>query len=229
MSDFLRLLAPRHADALRPAAPLRALAAPIAPMADMQASTGEPEAPGIAAPRLDTAKSRTAGMQVEHPRADALPHGTRGRIAATDSAPIIPGVARHPAVDAMPLESPALPRNDKAGAQDALALRSVAPAIQPAPHDHSTIGPPPAQRARAAPPAPLPRSMPEQLAAPLSATTVALLAPAMAPAAPPAIHISIDRIEVRAPAQPAKQPPPRPRVVPEPQNLHDYLRRKPSP
>src|SRR5690606_7640209 len=172
MSDFLRLLAPRHADALRPAAPLRALAAPIAPMADMQASTGEPEAPGIASLRLDTAKSRTAGMQVEHPRADALPRGTRGHMAAMDPAPVVPGVARHPAVDAMPQDSPALRRKAKAGAQYALALRSVAPAIQPSPHDQSTIGPPPAQRARE--PAPLPRSMPEQLAAPLSATTVAL-------------------------------------------------------
>src|SRR5690606_26535757 len=161
------------------------------------------------------------------PRADALPRGTRGHMAAMDPAPVVPGVARHPAVDAMPLDSPALRRNDKAGAQDALALRSVAPAIQPSPHDQSTIGPPPAQRARE--PAPLPRSMPEQLAAPLSATTVALLATAMAPTAPPAIHISIARIEVRAPAQPAKQPPPRPRVAPEPQSVNVRLRRYPWP
>ena len=63
---------------------------------------------------------------------------------------------------------------------------------------------------------------------PLSGSTVARLETAAATSTPPTIHLHIDRIEVRAAARPAAPSPTRPRAVPEPQSLHDYLQGKRS-
>jgi hypothetical protein len=60
----------------------------------------------------------------------------------------------------------------------------------------------------------------------LSAGAVARLEAAAASSAPPTIHLHIDRIEVRAAARPAVPPKTRPRALPEPQSLHDYLHGK---
>lgn len=67
---------------------------------------------------------------------------------------------------------------------------------------------------------------PPAAVAPLSADTVAHAARERSE--PPAIHISIDRIEVRAAPQPPKPAPSRPRPAPQVPSLHDYLRGKPS-
>jgi hypothetical protein len=67
-----------------------------------------------------------------------------------------------------------------------------------------------------------PALQPPSANAPLSAATVALHASPASESAP-VIHVSIDRIEVRTPAQPAKAKAPRPRA-PQTQSLADYLR-----
>lgn len=241
MSDFLRLLAPRHADALRPVAPLRALAAPLAANADARESMGEPEVAGIAPPMPDPAKRRTAEAPMVHPHAGVLPRDAGGRTDAMGPTSPVPSPSASPGMDAAsapasgarPPDSPASPPSDSAGIDDPRI-----PGLVPAAHSdrHGPILEPHLayEQARhgALPPVPSPRSghVPERAAAPLSPATVALLAAASPTAAPPpAIHISIDRIDVRAQAQPAKPPSSRPRVAPEPQSLHDYLRRKSPP
>lgn len=71
--------------------------------------------------------------------------------------------------------------------------------------------------------------VPVRTGGPLSPHTVSLLADRDGPAAPAGIHISIDRIEVRAPVAPAPAATPaRPRASDDAHSLRDYLQGKPS-
>lgn len=234
MLDFLRSLAPRQANALRPAAPLRASASAMpdaelggdAPHADAEAGALQPQAPAMDAA---TRTPRFTGDAIDTPRSGsdterAQPRHARGMRATTDEARI-PGrsvvAAALPAVNGTSSAFPPASQGPTSPLS-AFAMRSDAP-LQSAHLHRIDAGANPEDARRGAAPA-IP-------GAPLSAATVAMVFPDAAASAPPAIHISIDRIDVRtarAPAHPA-QPQPRPRPAVEPQSLHDYLRRKPSP
>jgi len=234
MLDFLRSLAPRQANALRPAAPLRASASAM-PDAGLGADAVQAETEADAllsqAPAMDDSQTRaprTPDDAIDAPQPGSgveltQPRNARGMRATRDEASITgrSAIAALPAVDGTSSAfSPASP--GPTSPPSVFAMRSDAP-LQPV-HLYrvDTGGNPEDARPGAVPVIP---------GAPLSAATVAMAAPDAAASAPQAIHISIDRIDVRAaPAPtPAHSAPPRPRPAVEPQSLHDYLRRKPSP
>jgi len=234
MLDFLRSLAPRQVNALRPAAPLRASASAMpdagwgadAVQAETEADALLSQAPAMDDPR--TRAPRVPDDAIDAPQSGpgvepAQPRNARGMRATRDDAGITgrSAIATPAAIDGTSsTRSPA--SQGPTSPPSAFAMRSDAPLQSARLHRADTGGNPEDARPGAAPAIP---------GAPLSAATVAMVAPEAAASAPPAIHISIDRIDVRAaPASaPAHSAPPRPRPAVEPQSLHDYLRRKPSP
>lgn len=225
MLDFLRLMTPRHSDALRPASPLRRATsmavegegfgdAPIFP--DMaspmpgegpqaQASTPWPSTPAATSSIVDEASS--AATKPSPRIVSALPNeGTAvSPSAATirplpaDSAPLSSLHAAPPAVLSPPLATPGHP----------------APAFAPIP----TVAP--SRPTVSAFVAEMDRPLMDR---PLSATALARFTPNLEKAPPPAIHVSIDRIEVRAPSPPAKAAANRTRPATSIPSLADYLR-----
>lgn len=234
MSGFLHRLSPRHADALRPATPLRAIAS--AP-----AESGLPTREGPANTRVGL-----SGLPTDSPAyiADATASGYASSANASPrTAPTTPAHAMHeaPEPSAAPAPHPsaqppqaALPQPPLSGL-DAVTNRPAsersvidarfdrAPCLRSAPAAF-----PDGREPTARTPQPLPIDVRPRAHAPppLSASTVSRLDTAAATSAAPAIHLHIDRIDVRAAARPAGPAPARPRAAPEPQSLHDYLHGK---
>ncbi|WP_372015248.1 hypothetical protein [Pseudoxanthomonas sp. 10H] len=228
MLEFLRQLAPRHPDALRPASPLRRMAAPGVSDATGAAHDAVADDRLAGVPAADEAgPPRLAPAPAPSPETGPLPPTVRAATALTRPAapgPAAPGAQPRPA--GHPLEAatgtafledaPAAPPP----AAMSMADRSVAIARG------RRAGAVPAA-ATAAPV--IPRAL--AVAAPISPATVARFAQERgAPATAPTIHLSIDRIEVRAPAPPrAPAAPSKPKPVREPQSLGDYLKGKVAP
>ncbi|TYT23827.1 hypothetical protein FZO89_16555 [Luteimonas viscosa] len=233
MSGFLRRLSPRHADALRPAAPLRALATDRA--APMLAT---PEDPADVMDRDAVAPAAAHAVGIETPSRPTATNAS-SRNPVTGPAHVM-SVAPGPSVDASapgqwvePVR--AAPTGFRAPGFDAVTNGSAHERTAIEAHTGSALPRPPAPTAfprmsDSAPRAPLSSSIDVRPQAhappPLSASTVARLETASATSTPPTIHLHIDRIEVRAAARPAAAPPTRPRARPEPQSLHDYLHGK---
>ncbi len=228
MLDFLRQLAPRNAEALRSASPLRRLA------------TTEGPFDGSADVSAGSAFSRPGGSQTS--AAPAATHPTRSE--AAPRSPTTHGEASEQQRAATPpLAEIAYP----AAAVRAGAEVVVAPAFAGSDRDPTQAverqplvgGPrdgaePRLAESLASPPSPSPAPVElvetarpsSRTLAPLSNATVALAQERSVVAAPPAIHVTIDRIEVRAPAQASKSAPRPTRSSPTTQSLHDYLRQK---
>ncbi|MDH5833679.1 hypothetical protein [Luteimonas kalidii] len=228
MSGFLRRLSPRHADALRPAAPLRALASGPAEPA-IQAREGLAEASlvdvanHIPAHTADIATSARAASTNDPARttATAPAHYTPeapGPSAAATSRPMAQPLQPAPArPDAPGFDAPVNEALERPG------FDAHGQATPPAPSTPMVLSRTPEPASRASLPSPIDVRPPLHASPPLSASTVARLDTAATTSAPPTIHLHIDRIEVRAAARPASPAPVRPRAVPEPQSLHDYL------
>lgn len=232
MSGFLHRLSPRHADALRPATPLRALAS--AP-----AESGLPTRESPADTRVGL-----SGLANDSPAhtADATASGYAGSANASPRiAPTAPAHGMHAAPEPSaapaprPLAQPPQAAAPPVPGLDAITNRPAsersltdarfdrAPRLRSAPAAFPD-GPEPTART----PQPLPIDVRPRAHAPppLSASTVSRLDTVAATSAPLAIHLHIDRIDVRAAARPAGPAPARPRAAPEPQSLHDYLHGK---
>lgn len=235
MLHFLRMLAPRHGDALRSASPVRriaaaawpvddgapvvvddraaapgALTATTAPLRDEAAAdtTAARGSPDVGPPTL-----RADGANPGAPRGESAPDGPRG----------VPAPAKRVERDLEPVPR-AVPPRDATASPKAPPRRSLDAVRSTAASDEAPRAPfaatPRAERTAAAPAASAP-------AAPISPFTVSLSAARAAPAAPPTIHVTIDRIEVRAPSTPVPTTrPARPRPSPPSPSLHDYLRGK---
>jgi hypothetical protein len=215
MMDFLRRLAPaRHADATR-AVPLlapRFAAAPAGPVPEHFARGLEEEA---AKPHSDPGMARTP-LQ-----AAVLVQGEARRAAATVTTPKVTPLAS--VSGATPGEPRGLPFGD--AAQPPPRLRNArdddaSPSLSatPPPRQRQDASPSPARgaQARADVAAPAPNThradapiartaLPTSHAAPLSAAALAARMPARSEA-PPVIHVTIDRIDVRAAPTPARAP-----------------------
>lgn len=223
MLDFLRQLAPRQADALQPASPLRRMAGPATVVDGIEAQDNPMSAhdevayrPGVRPlppivdrqpPIAGEAPRATLRLQPEHvAHADWL-HGEAN--ATTQPLPVEPAAAHPDSPGSMAPPTHAIeplfaPSDD---------LR------QPLLTDAAAIA-----QASANPPAVF------TVAAPISPATVTRFVQEHAsPAPPPAIHVSIDRIEVRARTTAPAPAPSKPRVARESQSLHDYLRGKAAP
>ncbi|KAF1709701.1 hypothetical protein CSC71_10685 [Pseudoxanthomonas sangjuensis] len=226
MPDFLRQPAPRQADALQPASPLRPMAWPgpaaamdgIEPQdgATMHAHDEAADRPGV--PALPPTAHRQSPVAGEPPLA-ALPsqprqvapaHRLRGETNATAQASTAePAAAR--------LQSPRIATAPVRVAEPPFA--AIDDVRQPLQADPPAIARPSADPAGIA-----------AVAAPISPATVARFVQEHAsPAPPPAIHVSIDRIDVRARSAAPSPAASRPRAMREPQSLHDYLRGKATP
>jgi len=241
MMDFARRLAPpRGADPtlalpVLPAlfageAPLRS--APLASPVDGPVWQGAPVAPPQVRPAAPAPAGTAAPALVEVPHASAPPRaGTApAAIVQVVSAEAAPQrlAAAQPAWQPQPVPAPQasdLPARvdpERAAAREAKPLAASDPAPQPmlsqrAPQPLRV----PAQRT--ALPSVLPAAHETPVVRPLSAT--ALAGRALAPTAPPpVVHVTIDRIDVRAPAAPAR-PSAAPRRARAPSvSLGDYLR-----
>lgn len=229
MLDFLRQLAPRRPEALQPASPLRRLAAPGVPdMADPEADAGAWTRAAAAA--ASDAASPGPAPALSPPLEGTKPHRALHEPPGRAASPVvrIPAPeARSSAVRHPQRSGQAASSRDRTATGNPVAMAPLAerPAIDP---DRRA----PSARAAAVTgqPAPaLPR--PPVVAAPVSHATVARFAQEHnVPAAPPAIHVSIDRIDVRAPpASRTAPPPPRAKPAREPQSLHEYLQGKVAP
>lgn len=206
MLEFLRLLTPRHADALRPASPVRRVAWML---------------PDEIGNRWD-AESDAAAY--------AMPmHGDEPSQATSQPQPVEPMPERGQphALMGPPRPAPARPAT--------LVATTASPHTRLPPHPAQIIEPADAPRPAPLPPSPvlarridatgpMPSTVASSTNAPLSPASVALLAAAPAHAsASPAIHVNIDRIEVRAPAPAPKHAATRSRATPATQSLSDYL------
>ncbi len=211
MLDFLRLLSPRHSDALRPAAPLRRVAgvreAGEGPVVPARPDTAHSDAPSNAAP----------------------PHGPTAEVGRSKVMPPFDAAALHSEVD-----TTSAPRATTTGERPLRRSSVESGVVRPQhmrmpqslplpeafrPADHEVVDTPLAM------PAPVPRLAPAIPTSPLSMSVMAQL-PSERPASPPAIHISIDRIEVRAPRTAPKPIAAMSRAQPSLQPLGDYLRGK---
>jgi hypothetical protein len=233
MSGFLRRLSPRHADALRPAAPLRALASDRA-----EPTLATSEDPADVMDRHVVAPSAAHAVGIETPsRPTATNASARNPVIGPAH---LMSVAPGPSVNAPApgqLAEPvrATPTRFRAPEFDAVTNGAAHERSAVEAHTGSALPQPSAPTAFAQASDPTPRALlsspidvrPRAHAPPpLSAKIVARLETAAAASAPPTIHLHIDRIEVRAAARPAAPPNTRPRAVPEPQSLHDYLHGK---
>lgn len=246
MLDFLRLLTPRHADALQPVSPLRRLAGmSIDAVADADAATmglptahdGVPEerrsdhGPDDALLRPSSTRPRRNVVETEPEASGYMPMQDVG----TDRTPMPASVHRKAdGMDTQPNRiSRAIGQVDDTRQHTPLSRHDVMNRDATTPTAlHSHLPRPPSVetpvavlRAARSP------GLRPAIDTPISPATVAMYAPERAaPPPPPEIHVSIDRIEVRAPAVPKAAPQrPRPRQAPEPQSLHDYLRGKSAP
>ncbi|WP_202842482.1 hypothetical protein [Luteimonas saliphila] len=233
MSGFLRRLSPRHADALRPAAPLRALASDRA-----EPPLSAPEDPADVMDRDTVAPAAAHAVGIETPSRTTATNAS-ARSPVTGPAHVM-SVASGPSVNAPtpgqwaePVR--AAPTRSRAPEFDAVTNGSAYERTAIEAHTGSALPQPPAPTAFPQTSDPTPRAplsspidvRPQAHAPPpLSASTVARLETAAAASTPPTIHLHIDRIEVRAAARPATPPKTRPRALPEPQSLHDYLQGK---
>jgi len=235
MLSFLRSLAPRHGDALRSASPVRRFAKAAWP-ADDGTSTAFDERVEVSAARPPTSAStrdehpmsateRTSSPQAAPSRTVTVEEKSGASAGTTRTPGTIPAATKFAEVadamlkptglrrDAPPfLETPARRHRDL---ETSVAASADVPhgSVDAAPRtEHTTSAPSPVART-----------------APISPITVSLSAPRTTPAVPPAIHVTIDRIEVRAPAVATPTPrPTRPRPAPPSPSLHDYLRGKAS-
>jgi hypothetical protein len=233
MSGFLRRLSPRHADALRPAAPLRALASDRA-----EPTLATSEEPADVMDRHVVAPSAAHAVGIETPsRPTATNASARNPVAGPAHVmSVAPGLSVEASAPGQWVEPVrAAPKGFRAPGFDAVTNGSAHERTAVEAHTGSAPPRPSAPTAfprtsDSAPRAPLssPIDVRPQAHAPppLSASTVARLETAAATSTPPTIHLHIDRIEVRTATRPAAPSKPRPRPVPEPQNLHDYLHGK---
>lgn len=208
MLDFLRLLSPRHGDALRPATPLRRMTGVMesgeGPAVPAQPDTAHSDASSKARP----AHGPTAGVgpakimsPIDATDIHSDPDTTSALRATTTGEKPLRRASAEPGV-VRPHRTRALPLPEASGSAD-----------------HEVVDTP------LVAPAHIPRVAPVTPAAPLSMSVMAQLPPER-PASPPSIHISIDRIEVRAP-RPAPSPAASaPRRAAPSQPLGDYLRGK---
>ena len=208
MLEFLRLLTPRHGDALRPASPVRRAASML------------PDEIG---------NGWDAGSDVA---AHATPmHGDEPPPATSQPQPVEPTPERGQQQTPMDPSRPALARSTTLVATTASPHTRLPPHpaqfIEPADVPRPTLSPlsrSPVIARRIDATGPMPSTAASSTNAPLSPASVALLAAAPAHAsAPPALHINIDRIEVRAPAPAPKHAATRSRAAPATQSLSDYL------
>jgi hypothetical protein len=214
MLDYLRLLAPRHGDALRPASLVRRLTntTPGGAMeggdagAGAETETDHEEAPGSDQPRrVSSIPSHLATSNHDGPHLMTDLQRSRGEPSAQTNA-----------ISPRPAPAPAAKDAIQPTAVEPSAPRRALP-LQPAPFIEAM---PQRRGIQAQAPA-----LARPVTAPLSPEVAAWLAAKPVQAAQgPTIHVSIDRIEVRAPAAPAKPAPSRPRTSPPTQSLADYLR-----
>ena len=222
MLDFLRQLAPRQADALQPASPLRRMAGPAAIADGIEAPDGPmPEQDETAdRPGIDTlppVANRQSPVAVEAPRA-TLPLQPR-QVAPADR---LRGEAN--ATAQASTAEPAATRPQSPGSVSPIHI------VEPLFAAVDDIRQTPQTDAAASAQASANPSAAFADAAPISPATVArFVQERAAPAPPPAIHVSIDRIDVRARAVAPAPAAPKPRVARESQSLHDYLRGKAAP
>lgn len=231
MSGFLRRLSPRHADALRPATAPRTFgfdpATPVlpeAPSVDDEAAAPDiplqslPRTPARAAPERATTVAGPARPPVARPRPDMSE--SEPATPSPSSAPGAPGVGTR-ATSGRPaavFDDVAIGSTRVAipGAQAMAAARPSSPLSPLSPGS-------PAHAAPASRPAFVDVHAPVPSPGPLSPGTVERVEARAEASCPPVIHLHIDRIDVRAAPRPATPAPTRPRAVPEPQSLHDYL------
>ncbi|WP_026107591.1 hypothetical protein [Dyella ginsengisoli] len=223
MPDFLRLLTPRHHDALRPAAPLRRLATPSLIDADPDPLAPSGERPAASAAWRSEQHHRTPPTTAPVARAahasEPMPAAAKRPITAAPDAPLSDRVVDSPAptaresVVALQLDADVLPPLPLAR-PDARAAQAVGEVQSPL--DPRQVSPPlPSTYTGHA------RQVPA--GAPLSSATVALYAGADDQrSTAPVVHVSIDRIEVRAPHGPKPATTTRRRTPPA-QSLGDYL------
>ena len=224
MMDFLRRLAPpREGDLSRAVAVLPSRFAGEVPLR----STPAPgEAAGSFDDALPPADAQTPPprLQRAHPApAEAVPAVQRTVLHPVPVTAAQPGTgaaapARHaPPRDPMPPAQPNPPAAKVDGASAPARREAVArgePAVPPARPRAAASATPAATRPAIAPP----------IANPLSPRTVAARAQAAEPPRP-VIHVTIDRIDVRTPAAPARAPAPaKPRAAAPSVSLADYLR-----
>lgn len=230
MLDFLRQLAPGHPAALRPALPLRALAGPRADASHARPDADAPEVPQAAPPSQPPVHAAAA------PRAMARLHPDTARSHAPGVPASSPGDAvATPVAAAVALPRDAPPATARAAAtshrDDGAAAQHTTPAARQEPRP-AAAGPARRTAPRAgtsAPWRPQAPAVPVRTGGPLSAQAVFLHAERDSAATPAGIHISIDRIEVRAPAAPPPAPTAaRPRASGDAHSLQDYLQGKPS-
>ena len=206
MLEFLRLLTPRHADALRPASPVRRAASILPDVMGNRWDAGSDVAAHAAPMHGDEPPPATSQPQSVEPTPErgqpqALMDPSRPVLARSTTLVATPASphARLPPHPAQLVEPVEVPRPASLPASPVLARRIDATGSMPSTVASSTN-------------------------APLSPASVALLAAAPAHAsAPPALHINIDRIEVRAPAPAPKHAATRSRAAPATQSLSDYL------
>lgn len=239
MLDFLRLLAPNHTDALRPASALRRPAAgdtqPLEPAPSLDAIGPELMPPLHTAPRPRAEDTEIASLAMPTPSQSGTPDRAHHMLPSPSRMDVPARVQR---TDPPISDSPMSP-DIRADASDAT------PAML-----HAEVSRQPTPTAATAPATPYTRPADSTQGfvrsdatsdrvdrtatrdraatskAPLSPTTVALYA---APsderdATPPAIHVTIDRIEVRAPTKDHRPAPAKRREATATQTLGDYLR-----
>lgn len=243
MLDFLRMLAPQHTEALRPASALRRPATSDAAPSDASqirvddaSQTSGRNTSQISLSRA-AQPSRDAGpvSMADHPMlttSDSVAPQRRQRAALT-SAEIEAGSSARSA--AMPASEMATPHSDPtetvepSPAPHAVTRRRTATSLAADSPFQPADSPPQSHRSepmsvRADRPAKRDHTMAASLP-PLSPTAVALYAaPSSERDAGPAIHVTIDRIEVRAPAKDNRSAPSKRRDAAATQTLGDYLR-----
>lgn len=236
MLDFLRMLAPQHTDALRPASTLRRPSTSNVSASDAsQALVDEASklSPSHSAQSSSGAGPATMADHAMMTTADSVAPQRARRVAQTSAE--IEALSARPF--AMPTGEVPTPHRDAAGAVEpsaATAPQGIAPRHIAA----SLATDSQFQPVRRSSPSNRIESLPErsdrlakhdQAAAsslpPLSPATVALYAaPSSERDAAPAIHVTIDRIEVRTPAAASRPSAGKRREPAQTQTLGDYLR-----
>ena len=236
MLDFLRMLAPQHTDALRPASALRRPAVSDAqsietspslldagsqPMPPLQrartpGAADSTEAHGAMQASTDIGLQKRAPQPAPAPACFKAPERNQLTATSSDDFPLSLNQRAAAADDTPSFLPPASNRSRNPSAANSNAHSQPAPLTQTIARSEPTADRFDRKTTRD-------RAATSQ--APLSPTTVALYASSSSERdAAPAIHVTIDRIEVRAPATGNRAAPSKRREAAATQTLGDYLR-----